>query len=162
MITEDFVSFETAKLLKEKGFDWRESPFYSEQDRDEWRQNNSYTIPNMLYDPDLPFDSETLTMVAPHVSIQMAMKWLREVHNVLVIPDYDYECTDKSYCYKIYKLGENGKPERVPIEGVRYDMRGEPHTEIVAYRDYKRSFFDYETYEEACEDGIRYCLENLI
>ena len=30
-ITEDYVSFETAKLLKEKGFDWDESPFYSEQ-----------------------------------------------------------------------------------------------------------------------------------
>lgn len=38
MITEDYVSFQTAKLLKEKGFDWPESPFYSEQDRDEWRR----------------------------------------------------------------------------------------------------------------------------
>ena len=84
MIIEDYVSFETAKLLKEKGFDWLESPFYSEQDRDEWRQNNSYTIPNMEYSPDLPFDSEALTIVAPHVSTQMVMKWLREKHKITV------------------------------------------------------------------------------
>ena len=84
MITEDYVSFESAKLLKEKGFDWLESPFYSEQDRDEWRQNNSYTIPNMEYSPDLPFDSEALTIVAPHVSTQMVMKWLREKHKITV------------------------------------------------------------------------------
>ena len=90
------------------------------------------------------------------------MKWLRETHSILLIADYDYECTDKSYCYKIYNLGENGKPERVPIEGVRYDTLGEPHTEIVAYRDYKRSYFDYKTYEEACEAAIKDCLENLI
>lgn len=84
MINEDYVSFETAKLLKEKRFDWLESPFYSEQDRDEWRQNNSYTIPNMEYNPDLPFDSETLTMVAPHVSTQIAMKWLREKYKITI------------------------------------------------------------------------------
>ena len=84
MITEDYVSFESAKLLKEKGFDWLESPFYSEQDRDEGRQNNSYTIPNMEYSPDLPFDSEALTIVAPHVSTQMVMKWLREKHKITV------------------------------------------------------------------------------
>lgn len=81
-IVEDYVSFETAKLLKEKGFDWTESPFYSEQDRNEWRQNNSYTVPNEEYNPELPFDSETLTLVAPHVSHQMAMKWLKKVHNL--------------------------------------------------------------------------------
>ena len=81
-LCEDYVSFETAKLLKEKGFDWEESPFYSEQDRDEWRQNNNYTIPNKFYNPDFPFDSKTITLIAPHVSLQMAMKWLREVHEI--------------------------------------------------------------------------------
>lgn len=141
MINEDYVSFEVSKLLKEKWFNWdcKTKKFYPEPDYDQESPNG---------------------VSAP--TLQTAMKWLRETHNVLVIPDYDYECTDKSYCYKIYKLGENGKPERVPIEGVRYDMRGGSHVDIVAHRDYKRSFFDYETYEEACEDGIRYCLENLI
>lgn len=95
-------------------------------------------------------------------TLWVAMKWLRELHNVLIISDYDYECTDNPYCYKIYKLGENGKPKQVPIEGVSYDMFNEPHVEIVAYRDYEKSFFNYKTYEEACEAAIKDCLENLI
>ena len=146
MITEDYVSFETAKLLKEKGFD-------------EVKCQNS---PHFAYNKDGQFSGPSWDTEYKTPTLQMAMKWLRDAHNVLVIPDYDYECTDKSYCYKIYKLGENGKPERVPIEGVSYDMLGEPHTEIVAYRDYKRSYSDYKTYEEACEAAIKYCLENLI
>lgn len=155
MITEDYVSFETAKLLKDKGFDAECDYLYvnGELVRTQgfacnW--NNGETI----------FADYKNECSAP--TLQMAIKWLREIHNVLVVTDYDYECTDKSYGYKIYKLGENGKPERVPIEGVRYDTLGEPHVDVVAYRDYKRSFFDYETYEEACEAGIRYCLEKLI
>ena len=83
MITEDYVSFETAKLLKEKGFDWLESPFYSEQDRDKWKQNACYSIQNPYYNENIPFDKPTLYVTAPHVSHQMAMKWLREVHKVI-------------------------------------------------------------------------------
>ena len=134
MVTENYVSFEIAKLLNEKGFDWCESPFYSEQDRDEWRQNNSYTIPNMLYDPDLPFDSETLTMVAPHVSIQMAMKWLREAHNLYI--DIRININNSLYSFKIYSVG---------ISGTR------------AFTNYR-----IKSYEKACDEAIKYCLENLI
>ena len=142
MITEDYVSFEVAKLLKEKGFDWCESPFYSEQDRDEWRQNNSYTIPNMLYDPDFPFDSETLTMVAPHVSIQTAMKWLREVKDIYIDVTSRFSFNaDKDMCfsYSIKQLVDKYKSNSIANED------GE-----------------WLTYEEACEAAIKYCLENLV
>lgn len=162
MITEDYVSFEVAKLLKEKGFDWMESPFYSEQDRDEWRQANNYTMPNPHYDPEVPFDTETSTMIAPHVSLQMAMKWLQEAFNIIIIPNYEYEYTSTPWCYKIFKLGENGKPERVAVKGVSYDKDNNPTEHIVGYRDYERSYKDYATKEEAVEEGIKYCLENLI
>lgn len=136
MVTESYVSFEIAKLLNEKGFDWCESPFYSEQDRDEWKQNNSYTIPNMLYDPDLPFDSETLTVVAPHVSIQMAMKWLREVKHIPIEILWHYDVdSDVEEWYFIH------------------------HAEL---RILPNDIEYYETYEKACEAGIKYCLENLI
>ena len=141
-INEDCVSFETAKLLNEKGFDWCESPFYSEQDRDEWRQNNSYTIPNMLYDPDLPFDSETLTMVAPHVSIQMAMKWLREVHNIIIT-------------IRLFNSAEYfylGEPNQFTVDIATTTMSSQ--------KGHIRTF--YSTYEEAAEAAIKYCLENLI
>ena len=96
----------------------------------------------------------------PSPSLWDVMIWLKDVHHILVIVDYEYECTDKSYYYKIYRLGENGKPERVEVTGVRY-IDGEPHTETVGYRDYIRSFADYEEYEEALAEGIKYSLMKL-
>ena len=57
--------------------------------------------------------------------------WLKDVHHILVIVDYEYECTDKSYYYKIYRLKGNGRPERVEVTGVRYDKDGNPHTETI-------------------------------
>ena len=103
-------------------------------------------IDNLKYDP------------AP--SLWDVMIWLKDVHHILVIVDYEYECTDKSYYYKIYRLGENGKPERVKITGVRY-IDGNPHTETVGYRDYIRSCEDYAGYEEALMEGIKYSLMKL-
>ena len=89
------------------------------------------------------------------------MIWLKDVHHRLVIVDYEYECTDKSYYYKIYRLKGNGRPERVEVTGVRYDKDGNPHTETIGYRDYIRSCEDYAGYEEALMEGIKYCLMKL-
>lgn len=135
MITEDYVSFETAKLLKEKGFDWEESPFYCVQDRDKWRQENNYTVPNPHYDSELPFDTETLTLIAPHVSLQMAMKWLREICNIKVNIWY----SNPNYATEYFE------PNTQTGVG-KFILIGE----------------DYPTYEQACEAAIRHCLQNLI
>ena len=151
MITEDYVSLETAKLLKEKGFDLSEF-------RGKW----AIDYDNIPQDVD---DSDGEIIVAewhyPLITLQMAMKWIQEVHNILIVADYDYECTNTSWCFKVYRLGENGKPERVAITGTYYDYSGE-HKQIVGYRDYERSYKDYATREEAEDDGIRYVLENYI
>ena len=147
MITEDYVNFEVAKLLKEKGFDWE--------------THRSYLINDNVFIPgditNVPLRKDAIRIP----TIQMAMKWLNEVHHILVVSDYEYEFTDTSWYYKIYRLGDNGKPERVPVKGVSYDNSGE-HEHIVGYRDYERSYKDYATREEAGEEGIRYVLENLI
>ena len=95
----------------------------------------------------------------PTPSLWDVMKWLEEVHHILVVVDYVYECTDTSWVYKIYRLGENGKPERTEITGVRYDKEGNPHTETIGYRDYELSYKSYATREEAEDEGIRYVLE---
>ena len=87
--------------------------------------------------------------------------WLKDVHHILVIVDYEYEYTDKSYYYKIYRLKGNGRPERVEVTGVRYDKDGNPHNETIGYRDYIRSCEDYAGYEEALMEGIKYCLMKL-
>ena len=133
MITEDYVSFETAKLLKEKGFNWEWSPFYSEQDRDEWVRNNNYNIPNPNYDANIPFDLEVLNVIAPHVSLQMAMKYLREVHNfhIWIEPNHDEEGLYNAHVKDSWWSNNWG--------GVGYN-----------------------SYEKACEAAIKYCLENLI
>ena len=81
-------------------------------------------------------------------------KELLEKHNILVIVDYDYEFTNKSYYYKIYVLGEHGKPERVEVKSERYDKDGKTIV-TTHYRDYKHSYKDYATYDEALEDGIK-------
>lgn len=147
MIKEDYVSFEIAKLLEEKGFDevcYRWADNKSMYEEGEWQ----------------PWNKSGHATAIP--TLQMAMKWLRETHSILLAVDYDYECTDTSYFYKIYRLGEHGKPESVAVKGVSYDKDGNPTEHIVFYRDYERSYSDYGTYEEACEAGIKYCLENLI
>ena len=76
MIEEAYVSFETAKLLKEKGFD--ESCNYAYISDDEfvdssnqlWREYNSQF--NKIWDG----------YSAP--THQMAMRWLREVHGIFI------------------------------------------------------------------------------
>ena len=95
----------------------------------------------------------------PTPSLWDVMKWLEEVHHILVVVDYVYECTDTSWVYKIYRLGENGKPERVEVTGIRYDKDGNQHTETIGYRDYELSYKSYASREEAEDEGIRYVLE---
>lgn len=65
MITEDYVSFETANLLKEKGFECA-THYYYDKDGD------------LLFSA-CRVDAGKNEFVAP--TIQMAMKWLREKHN---------------------------------------------------------------------------------
>ena len=74
MIEEAYVSFEVAKLLKEKGFDECIFEFY-EGDKIKYAHNSKGFRPSEL--PDIYY---------PHITQQMAMKWLREVHNIDIFP----------------------------------------------------------------------------
>lgn len=111
MTTEDYVSFETAKLLKEKGFDEKCQQYYGDY---------KYPCP----------------------TLQMAMKWLREVHNLHCAVDYDFVLG--WYC-QITSLKET----------VEYD-----YEEMKHYHPDKDNGFS--SPEEAYEVAIKYCLENLI
>ena len=119
MITEDYVSFETAKLLKEKGFDWNceSKRFYPEPDYDQ-------ESPDGVYAP----------------TLQMAMKWLREVHNLCLEP-YRTAC---GYLCDV---------ARVPSGSEIYGQDNEGDDEDSG---------EFTTYEKSCEAAIKYCLENLI
>jgi hypothetical protein len=73
-ITEDYVSFETAKLLKEKGFNEKSRYYY--RDHDKALVSVSLMCGySVIRNKDLIDDYAVPTQ-------QMAMKWLREVHNI--------------------------------------------------------------------------------
>jgi len=77
-ITEDYVSFETAKLLREKGFDEKTLSYYED---------------GILYHGDwFEWNRSPLGQIAAP-SQAMAMKWLREVHglHISLEPCYDYD-----------------------------------------------------------------------
>ena len=126
-IQEDYVSFETAKLLKEKGFDvYGDGSF------------NSGIEVFAEYSPSGTFNkcitSKPHQKAYPAPSLYVAMKWLREVHNIFISPRIQNNGT-----YICYLYDTNGNA----IQG--YDK-----TLVQA------------TCEEACEAILKYCLENLI
>ena len=70
MIKEDYVSFETSKLLKEKWFDQNCATYYL--DGQVWRHYHGEVIPK-----------DKQIYAAPTQA--MVMKWLREVHNIHIV-----------------------------------------------------------------------------
>ena len=125
-VTEDYVSFETAKLLKEKGFDEPCECFYDTENNDPSIVNGWMVISNSELEK-----REFVCYSAP--TLQMAIKWLRENHKIQIVVS-PYNTLNKTWSYYIFK-----------------DF--EPLTQ---------RFYVFETYEEACEAAIKYCLENLI
>lgn len=135
MITEDYVSFEIAKLLKEKGF--------NEQIRDFYRFENNIWIHRNTYEHNyfnLGMPRWENCYSCP--TLQMTMKWLREVYKVHIIAE---PC-----------LGEGNEPN---LCFNRWFW-----TILTESGEYKpiRKIDEFPTYEKACEDAIKYCLENLI
>lgn len=130
MITEDYVSFEIAKLLKEKGFDCLCHSYF--------RKDN----PNNLVKETCSANWNDTPFFTSRPTLQMTMKWLREVHNlfiqICIIPHTTITIEQKYYLFTIHK-----------------------NRRTLAFRkDFPSEY--YSTYEEACETGIKYCLENLI
>lgn len=75
-ITEDYVSFETAKLLKEKGFNepcWCYWNFGQEEYPTLLRYRHCNSDDYLEEKPTAP-------------TLQMAMKWLRKVHKIFIEP----------------------------------------------------------------------------
>lgn len=97
MITEDYVSFEVAKLLKEKGFN---NPCLRVYD-------NKGIICIRYTGFDVPHDyfNRQLYLCPTH---QMTMKWLREKHKILItiIPQEVNIGVDRM-CYAIYRITED-------------------------------------------------------
>jgi hypothetical protein len=135
MITEDYVSFETAKLLKEKGFDEECSCFY---DNIIYYGTPGLKVDGRLYYKNSALDDEEYA--AP--TLQMAMKWLRKEHNLALSTS-------------VTVGGWRSGVSRIKLDGEGYVV------DIIDGID-GGNIPNCDTYEEACEAAIRYCLENLI
>lgn len=131
-ITEDYVSYDIAKLLKEKGFDVYVRSFY---EKDKYKTKEEFSTNNALWN----YNISSFRYSAP--TLQMAMKWLREVHNVFIdISSRFSKNADKDICfsYSCKKLIDTYKSSYEIGDG------------------------EWLNYEEASEAAIKYCLENLI
>lgn len=126
MLTEDYVSYETAKLLKEKGFDGICRTAYETITNEHAVEQSSISEWGKLGQVKRP-------------TLQMAMKWLRKKYSLEIYP---YHNNPTIYNSKWW------------FEIIKY-----PNS-VAEYESGKDDEFD--TYEEACEAAIKYCLENLI
>lgn len=127
-ITEYYCSFEIAKILKEKGFD---EPCFA-----------LYNPEGELIPCGIRLSNTQVERVPGSYSTpthQMAMKWLREVHNISIVIEphmYDY-INEKNSSY------------------VTSLWQGDNYYENIISKDYP-------AYEEAVEATLKYALENLI
>lgn len=126
-ISEDYVSFEIAKLLKDKGFCEPCFAYYSEY-IDNWKTFKIWKKYPKTYDT-VRNNGYVLTP-----TLQMAMKWLREVHKIHIV----------------LMIESNGN-----YIGYLYDTKGNN------MQGWDRRL-SKTSYEEACEAAVKCCLENLI
>ena len=152
MITEDYVSFEVAELLKEKGFDekcscvWIINKANNPEDTDGvykvaspyFMEGESY-VSNEDIDRVLKYFDEYYykdAFLCPTLSV--VMKWLREIHNIHIDINTNWAFKDD-----------------LIVVGYMFNT----HSTI---NSWYQDLVNYPTYEEACEEAIKYCLENLI
>ena len=120
MIKEDYVSFETAKLLKEKGFNER--------------CLKEYYNGGVLSDITIEAKYNTIDNQISAPTLQMAQKWLREVYGI----DFSIEINDPAISDRKYYV-------------------------VIWAKNCESYILElFSSYEEALEEAIKYCLENLI
>lgn len=130
-IEEAYISFEIAKLLKEKGFDEGCRYYYV-------NNGNLMFTEEYLHNSEIKYGTyPSCVCTAP--TQQMAMRWLREIHNIFIVIEprtYDY-INEKISSYVSSLWQRDNYCENITSK-------------------------NYPTYEEAVEATIQYCLKNLI
>ena len=130
-ITEDYVSFETAKLLKEKGFNEKAKSYFTDDG-----------LAGYMFGIGQKSNSELEDCFYCRPTLQMVMKWLREVHHYYIQVMLDsWACGGHMGYYVVIQKTDSD-----------FEMMLQDAVDEVFYQ----------TYEEAAEAAIKYCLENLI
>ena len=134
---EFYVSLEVAKLLKEAGFDWECSCYYSVNTLHE--PNNGFIHIYKQYKALFYDHNRTKMPVYSAPTLDVAQRWVREVKDIDI---YIFPTTNnKRGC--VYEWG-------IKTFGRALWVEGQPYTN------------QYETYEEAQEAGINKALEIIL
>lgn len=129
MLTEQYCSYEVAKLLKEKGFPISEySGIYTNKD------NLCLTDVGMMSYLSKEDYIHFEDFFIPTITHQMAMAWLREIHNLWC--EISWEGKGLWFVDVFSLIDEEYIPGSI--------------------------IHEVKSYEEAVEAAIKYCLENLI
>lgn len=136
MIKEDYVSFEVAKLLKEKGFNEECEYFY-----DEYNDNECVICSNGVS----AYNNDEHSTYYSRPTLQITMKWLRIEHNIHIEPHIVK--TKHSYGYMPNYIDLKELKQHFPFD--EFDFSNADKYACI-------------TYDKACETTIKYCLENII
>ena len=141
---DEIVSFETAMLLKEKGFNEPCSHYY--EDNDLYKLGYYHGEGTGFVRNNSPIDGrllcEKMQCTAPTQSL--AQKWIRETHNMNVSPSLTSRWKGINYIITIDKVISDSEIEIAFI----VDSNS---------KEIKKC----KTYEEALEEGLKYCLKSI-
>lgn len=149
----DFVNFELAKKLKEKGFKQKCLAYYDVEDNVGLLYNTQYTdeaLPCQYTDllqchntgeAETQPDDSGFCVDAPTIS--QVLKWLREDKNIHI----EFVAAAYGYNYIVSDTPEKGGTDR-HCSAIKYEGPNDGGA--------------WDKYEEAAIAGIEYCLDNLI
>ena len=133
-ITEDRVTLEVAELLRDKGFDEPCDYVYDGNDLKWIYYLFIFLDGKIATNSDLKNFNKGETISAP--TVQMAMKWLREVHKIFITVSNQVSLTDDDITYQFFVCTK----EKTILH------RGE----------------NIRHFEDACNEAMKFALENLI
>lgn len=107
MIEEDYVSFEIAKLLKEKGFEQNTNllPYYTDNGN--------------LFTGDINTPHIRYYNAASAPTLQMAMKWFREKHCIFIATEFGWFHGDYEYQASVVKMNPTMPPTLDSIDHIK-------------------------------------------
>lgn len=135
MIQEEYVSFDTAKMLKEAGFDIPTRGMYRTNRSGDYKfieDERKYSVDDCMWDRTDGFIHE---YIAPTQAL--AARWIREVHRLVI--DVVFIPPSANEDYWQYFIGEMD--------------------DMIWSGDFMCSELKYGTYEQAMEAGLKKALE---
>jgi hypothetical protein len=133
---EQIISFETAKLAKEKGFDWECNHSWDDRSLDKIDKTNEL-VKHSKYKAFNTDDMCDQLMLYSAPTQSILQKWLREVHGLFVnVEHYENKAYRRTWTYSI-------------------------STVFQVLENYNFEDNRVLTYEEALEEGLQEALKNI-